>query len=481
MKDIKNLLLLVLLALVVTRTHGQDIGNWGRSYEPTPDKSDSYYNRQANRLEKDGNLLAAVSNAALALKLADKKRQIRRAQETLNNSYAKALEVSTEEVKSLKEGFNTTEGGEKVLAASSIASTYKTLSGTMEVLKEIPKDKLKMRKVGMLSFQFMDLSTKIEEANSDLSNAIDDAAAYYHRIGYELMTHADTAFAADTTVDASLGIPDLSHEDRMLKIKTYKDASKSFRKSMKFRPDYKDAAEKHSLAKDRGTTRIVTMAFEEGYNKSTYDGNLGPRVGDLVAVSLKKKNYEFIEVTSKAIEGIRFVEASGPEENTLDYLMQNHDGAHVALIGVLTNIQVERNRAKPEVDKVERKIVVNKETYTDSDGNEKVREIKGTVRAIFTKYSKSMEVTISGRYQIVSLIDGQVLKSGDILGKDTFYFEWGKFSGDERALSSYLRSLAGMEESDYPKIAHMALDASNNLSRNIADDVESQYVAIVGK
>lgn len=481
MKDIRNLLLLVVLTLVVNLTQAQDIGNWGRSYSPTPDKSDNYYNRQANRLEKDGNLLSAVSNAAMALKLADKKRQIRRAQETLHNSYAKALEESNEEVKSLKEEFNTTEGGEKVLVASNIASTYKTLSGTMKILKEIPDEKLKMRKVGMLSFQYMDLTTKIEEANSDLSNAIDDAAAYYHQIGIELMTHADTAFAADTTVDLSLGEQNISHEDRMLKIKTYKNATKSFRKSMKYRPNYKDAAEKHRLAKDRGTTRLVTMAFEEGYNKSSYDVNLGPRVGDLVAVSLKKKNYEFIEITSKAIEGIRLVENSGPEENTLEYLMQNHDGAHVALIGVLTNIHVERNRAKPEVDKVEREIVIKKETYTDSDGNEKVREIKGTVRATFTKYSKSMELVISGRYQIVSLIDGQVLKSGDILGKDNFYSEWGKFSGDKRALSSYLRSLAGNEELDYPKIASMALDASNNLSHNIADDVESQYVAIVGK
>lgn len=481
MKRIKNILLLILPALFAISAHGQDIGNWGRAYQPTPDKSDSYYNRQANRLEKDGYLLAAVSNAALALKLADKKRQIRRAHETLHNSYEKALEESFKEVKSLQEGLSTTEGEETVLAASSIATTYKTMSGTMEVLKEIPKNKLKMRKVGTLSFEFVDLSTEISDANSDLSKAIDDAAAYYYQKGLELMTHADTAFAADTTVAVSLEKSDFSHEERMLKIETNKDAAKSFGKSMEFRPDYKDAAEKYSWAKDLGTTRIVTMAFEEHYNKRTYDGQMGPRVGDLVAGFLKKKKYEFIEVTSKAVQGIRFVEASGSEENTLEYLMQNPDGAHVLLIGALTNINVERKREDPIVEAVEREVVIRKETYIDSEGNEKEREIKGTVRATFHTYSKSMEVTVSGRYQIVSLIDGQVLKSGDILGIDTYYQEWGRYSGDERALNSRLKRLAAREEEDYPKLVDMVIPASNNLSSNIADDVESSYVAIVGK
>jgi hypothetical protein len=481
MERIKKLLLLVLLGLLVIPARGQDIGNWGRAYRPTPDKSDSYYNRQANRNEKEGDLLAAVANAALALKLADKKRQTRRAQETLHNAYAQALEESVEEIKSTKERFGTTEGEERVLAASSIATTYKTLSGIMEVLNEIPKDKLKMKKVGTLSFEILDFSAEITEADRELSKAIDDAAAHYYRLGTELMTQADTTFAADTTGTVAEGEPDLSHEERMSIIKKNKAAAKRFLKSMEFRRGYKDAPEKYALAKDLGTTRIVAMAFEEQYNKSAYGEDLGASVANRVAVELRKKDYQFLEVRSRAIQGIRFVEASGPEENTLEYLMANREGSHVALIGVLTAIRVERSRAKPVVDELEREVVVEKQTYTDSDGNEKVREIKKTVRATFTTYSKSMEVVVGGTYQIVSLINGEVLKSGEITGTDTFVYNWGTFRGDKRALSGYQQSLADREELDYPKTAPMVKEAANRLSNNIADDVESQYVAFVGR
>ena len=119
--------------------------------------------------------------------------------------------------------------------------------------------------------------------------------------------------------------------------------------------------------------------------------------------------------------------------------------------------------------------MLRKEKYTDDDGKEKTREIKGDVTATAKIYTKTAEATVGCTFKVIDVKTGEILESGSTTAGDTWQFSWiGSYRGDKRALPAMSR-----EERKYPSLSKMTNNASTAASNKVYNQLLS-YLSRVG-
>ncbi|MEM9856293.1 MAG: CsgG/HfaB family protein [Bacteroidota bacterium] len=424
-------------------------------YKVQSGRKTNFYNREAKSLIKRGSYTSAVLNAATALKNADKKRQFSEAQERLNESYQLAMEANLSRIEELKEATTSFDGDITVTQLAELIRIYTIIGNTQELLAAIPKKSFKpvKRKDPGFSYEPVDFSADLENTKDRFEQSKQDAAAMHYAKGREL---------ENSEVKSEL-----------------KEAAKHYRWANKYAPDYRDATDRYQNVKVVATTRMGVNKFD--MSATTRYGDVSARLSEelLNNLSSKARKLEFFEVIDrdqldKVIKEQKLSLSGLMDENTTAEIGELK-GVDVILVGNVTESIVDRQESGPSERSYTKEVVLRKEKYTDDEGKERTREIKGDVTAVAKIYSKSAEATVGCTFKVLDVQTGEVLESGSVIGVDNWQFRWiGSFRGDKRALPSMPR-----EERKYPSLSRMSNNASRAASENIYQDLVS-YISSVG-
>ena len=152
-------------------------------------------------------------------------------------------------------------------------------------------------------------------------------------------------------------------------------------------------------------------------------------------------------------------------------------GVDVLLVGTITESVVDKQKTGPDEQSYSREVVIGKEKYADEEGNERTREVLGTVTAVAQESSKSAEATVGCSFKVVDVKTGNILETGSMTGHYYWEFSWiSKFTGDRRALP---RGVPRREEK-YPGTSIMTNLAAEEVSDRIMGQLQV-YLNQVGR
>lgn len=424
-------------------------------YKVQRGKNANFYLRESKRLIKAADYNAAVLNGATALKLADKKRHFSEGQERLNDSYDFALEDNLAKIEALVESTSSFENDRTVTQKAELIRVYKTMIAINDLLASVPEKNFRpvKKKDSGFNYEPLDYSERLKVAKANFEKLKEEAAAMHYADGRALETSESKS--------------------------ELRNSSRHFKWANQYVPNYRDASDRYEAVKKLATTRMGVSNFDAS---SVEYGNLGAKVSEMLLSSLidRSRSLEFFEVIDREQLDLVIKE----QELSLSGLMDESTtadigelkGVDVILVGTITESIIDRQEAGPTERSYTKEVVIRKEKYTDEDGKEKTRDIKGDVTAITKEYSKSAEASVGCTFKVVDIRTGQVLESGSITGRETWQFEWiSSFRGDKRALPSMAR-----EEKKYPSISTMTNNAAKRASGAVLGDLQS-YLNQVGK
>ncbi len=148
----KRVFLTLILAFFVIETSAQ--ANFTlRTQRVDAGKGFRYYVRQANNLMDRGQLRGAALNAATALQMARKKRQISLAQETLSKIYPTTISSNEKLINDLESATATFNDDNTVTQAAQLIRVYSEMIMLYDILDNLPKKVFKPAKKRDTGFQ----------------------------------------------------------------------------------------------------------------------------------------------------------------------------------------------------------------------------------------------------------------------------------------------------------------------------------------
>ena len=290
-----------------------------------------------------------------------------------------------------------------------------------------------------------DLNLKVNNYSSELSNANERSADYHYQLG-------------------------LKFQDEPEK-ESQKQAAINFRLSQNYIPKYMNSQELYDKARENAIFTLVIQEFGGNKKYASY-------IRDQVILNQSKISKEFLKVINrdqlKTILSELALVQSGITEN--DYLeLRRLSGAdHILSASIITSHSpIEKISDKNIAQK--KKVVIRTETYVDSSGESKKRNIKGTVKATVDHYKKRSNATITLTYKIVNMSDSVVLFSGEVKGRKDYFHEWATFKGDKRALSSQYKYLVTRKEQFAPSKDDLLMIIAKNVTTKLGKKISKHY------
>ena len=365
---------------------------------------------KAKRAYQNSRYVEACFESIKALKIKPKKKK---PQQILSMSYDIAVESMLERIKELKSESKFFQDDLTVMKRKEIVNLYKKLQKLDKMSYEISKI-VKSSKYD-LDFERIDVKDELAQAINSLKDAKQDAAEQHYANGLKLYNIGDR--------------------------ENYKKAAKEFKKAKKFIPNYKESEKLYEEARKKGTTRIAIFAFD---NKSgtTIFGDIGESVSDQLSAKLfnDRVAMEFVEIISrdelgKLINEHNLNMTPDIDPNTVSEYGKLM-GVHVIITGKITQVSAENQPTIRDAARtVSRRVVVGKESYVNSKGKTRTRNVYGDVYAQVFEHRKSSKAILSGSYKVLDVKTGKVLSQDQF--SETYVWEnkWITFTGDERAVS----------------------------------------------
>ncbi len=253
-----------------------------------------------------------------------------------------------------------------------------------------------------------------------------------------------------------------------------KAAAKQFSAAMQYIPDYKDAEEWYKKCKRKGITRIAIIPFEDiTYKRGNYGGISDRIVDEIVSLLLNDTQAsEFIELITRAeLEKVideQSISRSSMFDPKTAIRIGRILGVHEIIVGKITQIIYSPEKVSKRSYNESTEVIVGERTVGRyKDGTPKKEPIFRTVKVRVTAFKKTSRAQINGSFNIIEVVTGRIKKSNSCNGKASFMYEYGRYSGDERALSYTSKLLCDKDEEFAPVEEQMVSDASGNLSRNL--------------
>ncbi|MDP6755128.1 MAG: hypothetical protein QF769_03325, partial [Candidatus Marinimicrobia bacterium] len=123
----------------------------------------------------------------------------------------------------------------------------------------------------------------------------------------------------------------------------------------------------------------------------------------------------------------------------------------------------------------EREVTVRKESYLDSAGVNRTRNIKGKVKAKVKHFKKSTGATLNLSYQIMDVNSGEMVFYGTVKKRENFLHEWATFKGDDRALSDYYKRLVKQQEVFAPSKSDLYMKMARVVPRQFHNKIYQHY------
>ncbi len=258
----------------------------------------------------------------------------------------------------------------------------------------------------------------------------------------------------------------------------YKLAANEFKKAMEFSPGYADSETLYEECRQQAITRIALMSFENSTGTSRY-GDIGELISNEILSTMMQDEslMEFVEFVNrdkiKVILDEQQLAQSGLVDEESSIEIGNILGVHLIITGKVTHISAGEPQHIRNRRRMEKKIVTGQETYTNSEGKERIRNIYATVYANVVFHEVSAESMVTVSYQILDVSTTKILYSNNLSAKYKYSQEWVTYSGDKRALSFSARLLAKRREQPIPDKMNLIMEAVKKLSSRMEDDIKN--------
>lgn len=222
----------------------------------------------------------------------------------------------------------------------------------------------------------------------------------------------------------------------------YKDAAKAYTRSLEYINNYKDATERYEKMRTAAVKRVAIVPFENKSGKTQF-GEIGESISESIIsdAMADPKNLEFMDLISRdrinqLINEQKLNQTSLIDEKSASE-MGKILGLHAFVFGKVTSISTS-NTPETKSRKEE-----SKELYQGKD------KPKRQVYAVVEITTRKAKANITCSYQIIEVATGKIVKSGSVPSELEISIVFGRFTGDEEALSSSSRELCGKQD-EYP-------------------------------
>ncbi len=222
----------------------------------------------------------------------------------------------------------------------------------------------------------------------------------------------------------------------------HKDAAKAFTRSLEYLSGYKDAAERYERTRTAAVRRVAVMPFENKSGKTQY-GEIGESISESMIsdAMADPKNLEFMDLISRDRINQLVNEQRLSQTDIIDERsaveMGKVLGLHAFVFGKVTSISTS-NPPETKSRKEE-----SAELYQGKD------KPKRQVRAVVEITTRKAKASITCSYQIIEVATGKIVKSGTTPSEVESIIEFGRFTGNEEALSSSSKDLCSRAD-EYP-------------------------------
>ena len=249
-----------------------------------------------------------------------------------------------------------------------------------------------------------------------------------------------------------------------------KSAAIQFKLAMGFVPEYKDAANLYTEARENAIFTLLVSTFRGDRDLTTF-------LRDKMMMAQTTTSKEFLRIVSRdqlrtimSEQGL--VQAGITENNYLE--IGKLSGADHILTASITTTYRPVEKIKNQYDQ-EREVTVRKETYTDSAGVKRTKNIKGKVKAKVRHFKKSTGGTLTVNYQVMDVNTGELLFQGSVNRRDNFKHEWATYRGDVRALSDRYKWLVKQEEIFAPSESDMMMRMARSIPEEFHRKIHAHY------
>lgn len=399
--------------------------------------------KEADTYYVAGDYLNAASKAIEALRAESSNRL---AFEVLDKSYNPAVFNTEQEIRKTEAKAATFTGDQTVGQWNWIVDRYNELirmQREAELLGSVYNKKSKKT----LEFKSIDYTAALLAAEDALSDAKQSAAQMHYERGERLMKNGTRA--------------------------TAKDAAKAYKAAYNYVSGYKDAYDKYKEARKAGTSRVAFIPFENKSGKPQL-GAVEDVITDMVISKLMQDRdaMEFIDLLSRDQ-----LDVIMNEQNLMRNQFMNEEsavqygkmlGVQVLITGKISSIVYDAKPTMQSNVSQSKQVVVQRQAYYDSDGKKKYKDIHGTVHCIVTQYTRKAQASIIGSYQILDVETAKVISSNSFNKTIDWSHTWGRYSGDERALSREFKQLCTVEEKYPPNQEAMTNMAAEGLAETLS-------------
>jgi len=259
----------------------------------------------------------------------------------------------------------------------------------------------------------------------------------------------------------------------------FKKAAEAFKKTKLYMFNFKDSDEMYNYCRQKAIKRIAVMAFENKSGTNEF-GSIGEEVSDAIISKMLKDSdlMEFIEIINRdqidqIINEQKFSQ-SGMVENGQNVNIGKILGVQELITGKVSRIQVSPINEIKENKNYTKRVTIDYEYYTDENGKQKKRAIKGDVFANAKIFKITRTANMSVSVKIFDIESAKILYSNSLNEEYKFEYEWASYSGDKRALNNKIRRLTNKNANSAPSKGAMVTELSNKISKKLKRELTTK-------
>ena len=249
-----------------------------------------------------------------------------------------------------------------------------------------------------------------------------------------------------------------------------KSAAINFKSALQFVPGYLNAQELYDEARANATFTLLISHFRGDRNISEY-------LRGQMMIQQSGTSKEFLRIITReqlnTILNEQGLVQAGITENNYMEIGKLSGADHILSATIVTThrpVEIIKNQISQE-----REVTVRKESYVDSAGVNRTKNIKGKVKAKVKHFKKSTGATLNLSYQIMDVNSGEMVFYGTIKKRENFLHEWATFKGDDRALSDYYKRLVKQQEVFAPSKSDLYMKMARVVPRQFHNKIYQHY------
>jgi hypothetical protein len=249
-----------------------------------------------------------------------------------------------------------------------------------------------------------------------------------------------------------------------------KSAAINFKLALQYVQNYMNAQEFYEEAKANATFILLISSFKGDRNITEY-------LRDQMMIQQSNDSKEFLKIITREQLSVILNEQglvqAGITENNYMEIGKLSGADHILSATIATTyrpVEIIKNEISQE-----REVTVRKESYVDSAGVKRTKNIKGKVKAKVKHFKKSTGATFNLSYQIMDVNSGEMVFYGTVKKRENFIHEWATFKGDNRALSDYYKRLVKRQDTFAPSKGDLYMKMARAVPRQFHNKIYQHY------